>query len=62
MSHWKYQIPDSHALITKHVEDSHPRARLEAIRAISFSPLDDSERQTALSSDDSVERYRDVSA
>ena len=47
LSHWKYELPNSRELLTKAVQDPHPRVRLEAIRALSFSPLDDSERQIA---------------
>lgn len=47
LSHWKYQLPNSRELLTKAVQDAHPRVRLEAIRALSFSPLEDSERQIA---------------
>jgi putative heme-binding domain-containing protein len=47
VSHWKYQIPNSRELLTKAVKDAHPRVRLEAVRAFSFSPLEDSERQIA---------------
>ena len=47
LSHWKYELPNSRELLTKAVQDAHPRVRLEAIRALSFSPLEDSERQIA---------------
>jgi putative heme-binding domain-containing protein len=47
LSHWKYQIPNSRDLLTKAAQDGHARVRLEAIRALSFSPLEDSERQIA---------------
>lgn len=47
LSHWKNQVPNSRDLLTKAVQDGHPRVRLEAIRALSFSPLEDSERQIA---------------
>lgn len=47
LSHWKFFIPDSLELLTRLVQDSHPRVRLEAIRALSFSPLQDSEQQIA---------------
>lgn len=47
LSHWKYAISDADELLDKAVADSHPRVRLEAVRAISFSPLQDSERQQA---------------
>ncbi|MFM7868237.1 MAG: HEAT repeat domain-containing protein, partial [Planctomycetaceae bacterium] len=47
LSHWKFLIPDSLELLRGLVQDGHPRVRLEAIRAISFSPLQDSERQLA---------------
>ncbi len=33
--------------LTAAAQDAHPRVRLEAVRAFSFSPLDDSERQIA---------------
>ena len=47
LSHWKYELPNSRELLTRAVQDMHPRVRLEAIRALSFSPLEDSERQIA---------------
>ncbi len=47
LSHWKYLIPDSRQLLTERIQDVHPRVRLEAVRALSFSPLEDSERQIA---------------
>ena len=47
LSHWKYQVTNSRELLTKAAQDAHPRVRLEAIRALSFSPLEDSERQIA---------------
>lgn len=47
LSHWKFLIPDSRQLLTERIQDSHPRVRLEAVRAFSFSPLQDSERQLA---------------
>lgn len=47
LSHWKFLIPESMELLRGLVQDGHPRVRLEAIRAISFSPLQDSERQLA---------------
>ncbi|MBL8819525.1 MAG: HEAT repeat domain-containing protein [Planctomyces sp.] len=48
LSHWKYQIPSSFEKLRKLVTDAHPRVRLEAVRAISYSPLEDSQRQMAL--------------
>ena len=48
LSHWKYQVPDATQLLTRLVEDSHPRVRLEAVRALSFSSLRESERQIAV--------------
>ncbi|MEY3459316.1 MAG: hypothetical protein RL215_2473 [Planctomycetota bacterium] len=69
LSHWKYFIPDSLELLSGLVQDGHPRVRLEAIRALSFSPLQDSEQQladgsafpgeAAPSTASIVERYRD---
>ncbi len=47
LSHWKYLIPDSRQLLTERIQDAHPRVRLEAVRALSYSPLQDSERQIA---------------
>lgn len=47
LSHWKYAVPDSRDLLTKAAQDAHPRVRLEAIRALSFSPQEDSQRQIA---------------
>jgi len=47
LSHWKHMLPGSSTLIEAAVRDVHPRVRLEAVRAVSFSPLDDSERQQA---------------
>lgn len=47
LSHWKYFLPKSRTLLQAAAQDAHPQVRLEAVRAISFSPLDDSERQIA---------------
>jgi len=47
LSHWKFLLPNSRDLLTKAVQDGSPRVRLEAIRALAFSPLGDSERQIA---------------
>lgn len=47
LSHWKYLMPNSRELLTEAVQDEHARVRLEAIRALSYSPLEDSERQIA---------------
>jgi putative heme-binding domain-containing protein len=47
LSHWKYQISTSREWLQDMVRDAHPQVRLEAIRALSFSPLEDSERQLA---------------
>ncbi len=47
LSHWKHMLPDSSALIDAAILDDHPRVRLEGVRAVSFSPLEDSERQQA---------------
>ena len=47
LSHWKYLMPNSRELLTKAAQDGHARVRLEAVRALSFSPLEDSERQIA---------------
>jgi len=47
LSHWKYLMPNSRELLTKATQDGHARVRLEAIRALSYSPLEDSERQIA---------------
>ena len=55
LSHWKYFVPDSHDWLRRLVQDAHPRVRLEAVRALSFSPLDDSQRQQALSAGSSIE-------
>ena len=55
LSHWKYFIAHSHDWLAKLVQDVHPRVRLEAVRALSFSPLDDSQRQQALVTDNSIE-------
>ncbi len=48
LSHWKYFIPESFEWLKAAVTDAHPRVRLEAVRALSYSPLEDSERQVAL--------------
>ncbi|MBL8808809.1 MAG: HEAT repeat domain-containing protein [Planctomycetaceae bacterium] len=48
LSHWKYFIPESFEWLKAAATDAHPRVRLEAVRALSYSPLDDSERQVAL--------------
>ncbi len=45
LSHWKHFMPDADALLEQAVSDEHPRVRLEAVRALSFSPLEDSEKQ-----------------
>lgn len=47
LSHWKHMLPNSSALIDAAILDVHPRVRLEGVRAVSFSPLEDSERQQA---------------
>jgi putative heme-binding domain-containing protein len=47
LSHWKHMLPDASTLLDAAVMDAHPRVRLEAVRAISFSPLEDSELQQA---------------
>ncbi|MCA9061665.1 MAG: HEAT repeat domain-containing protein [Planctomycetaceae bacterium] len=54
LSHWKYEVPNALASLQRLVQDAHPRVRLEAVRALSFSPLDDSQRQIALATDSSV--------
>jgi putative heme-binding domain-containing protein len=56
LSHWKYEIPQSHEWLTGMVQDVHPRVRLEVIRAMSFSPMEDSQRQRAVNRDESVEQ------
>ncbi|MEZ6039575.1 MAG: HEAT repeat domain-containing protein [Planctomycetaceae bacterium] len=55
LSHWKYFMDDSHQWLAKLVTDSHPRVRLEAVRALSYCPLDDSQRQQAMSTDGTME-------
>ncbi len=50
LSHWKYQLPESYEWLTQLVQDPHPRVRLEAVRAFSFSPLDESQRQQIVDS------------
>lgn len=57
LSHWKYRLPNAHTWLAGMIQDSHPRVRLEVVRALSFSPLDDSQRQQALAADDSIERH-----
>lgn len=47
LSHWKYALPDASELMEAAVQDEHPRVRLEAVRSVSFSPLEDSEQQLA---------------
>lgn len=44
LSHWKFHVPRAGRLLADLVNDSHPRVRLEAVRALSFSPLDASEK------------------
>ncbi len=62
LSHWKHQVPDSVKLLSTLVTDAHPRVRLEAVRAISFSPLEDSERQQTLTGDGRLTLADDHSA
>ncbi|MCP4512901.1 MAG: sorbosone dehydrogenase [Fuerstiella sp.] len=50
LSHWKYHLPDQAAQLRQLVNDAHARVRLEAVRAMSYSPLQDSEYQTAMMS------------
>jgi len=45
LSHWKYLLSDTPALLNVAITDVHPRVRLEGVRAVSFSPLEDSELQ-----------------
>ncbi len=47
LSHWKYLLPEDAARLRQLVNDDHPRVRLEAVRALSYSPLEESEYQTA---------------
>ncbi|MFY9252210.1 MAG: PVC-type heme-binding CxxCH protein [Fuerstiella sp.] len=48
LSHWKHEFPESSlAMLEAAITDEHPRVRLEAVRAISFSPNEASERETA---------------
>ncbi len=48
LSHWRQDSPAAgKPLLAAAVNDAHPRVRLEAVRAISFSPNQDSERQRA---------------
>ena len=54
LSHWKYLLPDQAARLRQLVNDPHARVRLEAVRALSYSPLEASEYQTAsMSADES---------
>lgn len=48
LSHWRHETPAAgRDLLAAAVNDPHPRVRLEAVRAISFSPNAVSEKQTA---------------
>jgi putative heme-binding domain-containing protein len=58
LSHWKYQLPDQAAQLRQLVNDDHARVRLEAVRALSYSPLEESEYQTATMSADEADRER----
>lgn len=46
LSHWKHSIPSAMQDFQKLVNDEHPRVRLEAVRAVSFSPNQHSEAMT----------------
>ncbi|MEZ6062418.1 MAG: HEAT repeat domain-containing protein [Planctomycetaceae bacterium] len=53
LSHWKYQIANSRELLDQRVLDAHPRVRLEAVRALSFSPNEASELARAAAENNS---------
>ena len=49
LSHWKHHLSTrSKPLMAAAIRDKHPRVRLEAVRAISFSPNEQSERAVAV--------------
>lgn len=48
LSHWKYAVPAGVDRLKDLVSDPHPRVRLEAVRALSYSPLEESEFQSAV--------------
>ncbi|MCP4788244.1 MAG: sorbosone dehydrogenase [Fuerstiella sp.] len=58
LSHWKYQLPEEAVQLRQLVNDDHPRVRLEAVRALSYSPLEESEYQTATASTTEPVRQR----
>ncbi len=58
LSHWKYELPDQAAQLRQLVNDGHARVRLEAVRALAYSPLEQSEYQTATMSADEADRGR----
>jgi putative heme-binding domain-containing protein len=63
LSHQKYQMPDADQLLGQLANDAHPRVRLEAVRALTYSPLEDSEYQQAVmeaDSDDARQRLSDL--
>ena len=47
LSHWRYEFSGATEWLAKLVDDPHPRVRLEAVRAISYSPNNDSEALSA---------------
>ncbi|MDG1893345.1 MAG: c-type cytochrome [Fuerstiella sp.] len=56
LSHWKYRLPEQAARLSQLVNDPHARVRLESVRALSYSPLEHSEYQTAVISADEADR------
>lgn len=59
LSHWQHQYPaDAQAWLQTAVKDPHPRVRLEAVRAVSFSPNAESELMTAVSEADDPKAVR----
>lgn len=56
LSHWRHDSPAAgKPLLTTAIKDAHPRVRLEAVRAISFSPNQDSEEKLATKATDPAE-------
>jgi putative heme-binding domain-containing protein len=47
LTQWKFAIPGSADRLAEFTQDPHPRVRLEAIRGLSFSALQESQRESA---------------
>ncbi|MEQ9411325.1 MAG: HEAT repeat domain-containing protein [Fuerstiella sp.] len=62
LSHWKHQAgAAAEQWLQQAVNDTHPRVRLEAVRAISFSPNADSELMRALETASEQDRQKILS-